>query len=53
MLIEYTNVPVLQWSMGRVEEVHPVHDGIVQVATMQTILGLKKVSGTNYLSIAH
>jgi hypothetical protein len=39
VLIKNDQVPPLQWSLGRVEQVHPGRDGVVRVATVKTTNG--------------
>jgi hypothetical protein len=39
VLIKNDQVPPLQWSLGRVEQVHPGPDGLVRVATVKTTNG--------------
>ncbi|XP_043263007.1 uncharacterized protein LOC122403517 [Colletes gigas] len=42
VMIKEDNLPPMQWSMGRIVQVHPGTDNIVRVATVKTQTGLYK-----------
>lgn len=42
VLIKEDNLPPLQWSVGRIKELHPGTDNVVRVVTVKTATGLFK-----------
>ncbi|XP_076383559.1 uncharacterized protein LOC143260822 [Megalopta genalis] len=42
VIIREDNLPPLQWSMGRIVQVHPGTDGVIRVATVRTSTGTIK-----------
>ncbi|XP_043478184.1 uncharacterized protein LOC122508729 [Leptopilina heterotoma] len=44
VLVKEDNLPPLQWSIGRIVEVHPGNDDIVRVVSIKTITGIYKRS---------
>lgn len=42
VLIKDNNLPPLHWQRGRVVDIHPGNDGVIRVATVQTIAGQVK-----------
>lgn len=46
VLIKEDNLPPLQWSLGRIIQLHPGTDGIVRVATVRTSTGTVKRPAT-------
>ncbi|XP_076661119.1 uncharacterized protein LOC143364992 [Halictus rubicundus] len=42
VIIKEDNLPPLQWSMGRIVQVHPGNDGVIRVATVRTSTGTIK-----------
>lgn len=42
MVLQEDNLPPLQWTLGRVQELHPGSDGITRVVTVQTKSGTLK-----------
>ncbi|XP_039315197.1 uncharacterized protein LOC120359860 [Solenopsis invicta] len=42
ILLQEDNLPLLCWSLGRIEQIHPGDDGVVRVATVRTPKGVYK-----------
>jgi len=42
VLIHEDNTPPLCWPLGRVQEIHPGEDGVVQAVTIKTAKGTFK-----------